>query len=279
MSALSPLESLYDAHHGRALRLPTTLASLYGDLFVRSQRGRPLVISNFVSTLDGLVSLAEPGHEAAGEISGFHAQDRMVMGLLRALADAVVVGAGTLRVEPDHIWSADYILPELKAEFAALRRSLRKREPPLNVIVSASGKLDLRARLFQSGDVPALIVTTRAGAAALHAQRTPPALQIASARGSGPLRASTVLDETLKRRTGKVILVEGGPQLLADFYAEHCIDEQFLTLAPQIAGRSQAHDRPSLVMGKTFAPHHPLWGELLSVKRGASHLFLRYRFA
>jgi hypothetical protein len=36
---------------------------------------------------------------------------------------------------------------------------------------------------------------------------------------------------------------------------------------------------PGLAMGQVFAPHHPLWGNLVSVKRGENHLFLRYTFA
>ena len=78
---------------------------------------------------------------------------------------------------------------------------------------------------------------------------------------------------------GKAVLVEGGPTLLAAFYAEGLLDEQFLTLSPQIAGRGVPEDRVSLVMGRTFAPQRPLWGTLADLRRGASHLFLRYSFA
>ena len=75
-----------------------------------------------------------------------------------------------------------------------------------------------------------------------------------------------------------MILVEGGPQLMGDFYAERVLDEQFLTLAPQVAGREDAKERPGLVAGKTLAPEFPIWGTLIGVKRAASHLFLRYKF-
>jgi riboflavin biosynthesis pyrimidine reductase len=172
------------------------------------------------------------------------------------------------------VWTAEHIFPDLRDAYTELRRTLRKREPPLNVIVSATGRLDLRAPVFQSGLAPALVVTTRAGAAALR----PAGVDIAAPRTGGRLSARAVLSEALKRRPGRIVLVEGGPQLLGDFYAERCLDQQFLTLAPQIAGRDREHDRPSLVMGKTFAPRRPLWGELLGVKRGAHHLFLRYQF-
>jgi hypothetical protein len=57
------------------------------------------------------------------------------------------------------------------------------------------------------------------------------------------------------------------------------LDELFLTLAPQVAGRDDTGERPGLVAGQRFAPEQPRWGELIGIKRGGSHLFLRYAFA
>jgi hypothetical protein len=51
-----------------------------------------------------------------------------------------------------------------------------------------------------------------------------------------------------------------------------------LTLAPQVAGRDGSVERPGFVAGKRFAPDHPRWATLVGVKRGDSHLFLRYAF-
>jgi riboflavin biosynthesis pyrimidine reductase len=76
-----------------------------------------------------------------------------------------------------------------------------------------------------------------------------------------------------------VVLVEGGPHLLAAFFADSSVDEQFLTLAPQVAGRDDSGRRPGMVAGRLFAPEHPLWAKLMSVKRGGDHLFVRYAFA
>jgi riboflavin biosynthesis pyrimidine reductase len=79
------------------------------------------------------------------------------------------------------------------------------------------------------------------------------------------------------RPTG-IVLVEGGPRLMGDFFAERCLDELFVTLAPQVAGRDAARERPGLVAGHIFAPEHPLWGTLVGVKRAGSHLIMRYAF-
>ena len=150
---------------------------------------------------------------------------------------------------------------------------------PLNVVVSGSGAIDLRLPVFASGRVPALIVTTTAGAKRLRRQNAPDSVEIrAIGRGATAIRASAILEEVGRVNSGKLILVERGPRLLADFYAQHLVDEQFLTLAPQIAGRDAGDGRFGMVMGKQFAPNDPLWGTLIDMRRGSRHLFLRYSF-
>jgi riboflavin biosynthesis pyrimidine reductase len=238
---------------------------------------RPHVIGDFVSTLDGVVSLNSPGHEAGGDISGFNQHDKMVMGLLRAVSDVVVVGAGTLRSVPGHLWTADYIYPPLADEYGRLRAGLNKPGPPLNVIVSASGELDPEFRVLRTGEAPVLVVTTERGAERMRPMA--PFVKIAAVAKEGPVGAEAVLSAASRVCESSLVLVEGGPHLMGDFLAERCLDELFLTLAPQIAGRSGSTERPGLVSGRSFAPDHPLWGELVAVRRGESHLFLRYSFS
>src|SRR6266545_2705206 len=92
------------------------------------------------------------------------------------------------------------------------------------------------------------------------------------------LTARAILDTVRAVRPCDLTLLEGGPQLIGDFFAEHLLDELYLTLAPQLAGRDDSVERPGLVAGKQFAPEHPVWGTLVGVKRGGNHLFLRYAF-
>lgn len=282
--ALTPLETLYDAARGEPLPLPPELAALYGPLHLptlpaAASAGRPWVISNFVSTLDGVVALAEPGYAGGGAISGYDKHDRAVMGLLRAISDAVVVGAGTLRSVPRSLWTAEHIYPPLAPAYAALRAALGKPEPPLNVIVTAHGALDLALPVFASGAVPALIVTTPRGAERIAAETLPPGVRVAAGGDVDRVSAPDVLAAIHNvRPASTTILVEGGPQLMADFFTAHLIDDLFLTLAPQVAGRAAASPRPSLVEGALFLPAQPLWSTLVSMRRGDSHLFLRYGF-
>ncbi len=80
-------------------------------------------------------------------------------------------------------------------------------------------------------------------------------------------------------RKSALVLIEAGPRLMSDFFAEQLLDELFLTLSPQVAGRDGTLERPGLVSGKRFAPDHPVWGTLVGLKRGDDHLLLRYAFA
>jgi riboflavin biosynthesis pyrimidine reductase len=276
---LSPLDTLFETRHGRALRLTPNLTRLYGNFRISPAHSRQHVFSNFVSTLDGVVSLQVRGHDGGGDISGFSIQDRMVMGLLRAIADVVIVGAGTLEADPKHAWTPDGICPDLTDDYRALRVALRKPAVPLNVVVSGSGRIDLRLPVFTSGRVQTLVVTTTAGAKHLAKQKTPAGLKIhAVPRCRATIPPRSILDAVGRLNAGKRILIEGGPRLLGEFYARRLIDEQFLTLAPQIAGREYGDGRLSLVMGQAFPPGGAPWGTLTDLRRGASHLFLRYTF-
>jgi riboflavin biosynthesis pyrimidine reductase len=278
MNALDPLEALYEVQQGADLPLPPTLAALYGRLSFPVYANQPYVIGNFVTTLDGVVSLNVPGQSGGGPISGFDQHDRMVMGLLRTVADAVIVGAGTLRAVPRHLWTAEYVYPALADEYQQLRATLEKPGPPLNVIVTASGAIDLALPVFQSDKVPVLVVTSEEGAQRIGTHALPQSVQVTAIQRAGVLSAQAILEAVGAVRQCDVILVEGGPQLMGDFFAEQHLDELFLTLAPQVAGRDDSSDRPGLVAGNRFAPEHPIWGTLVDVKRGGSHLFLRYAF-
>jgi riboflavin biosynthesis pyrimidine reductase len=278
-NGIAPLQTLFELERSSALPLPRRLLRLYGNLRMPLPRSGAHVFSNFVSSIDGVVSLQVKGHVGGGDISGFSVQDRMVMGLLRAVADVVIVGSGTLDADPRHMWTPEAICPELASAYGQLRKALSKKGPALNVIVSASGNIDLRRPVFASGLVPVLIVTTLSGAKRLRKQSQPGSVAIRSiGRAGAEIAPGAILDEVTRATPAARILVEGGPRLLGSFYEARLVHEQFLTLAPQIAGREFGDGRPSLVMGRTFAPRKPLWGTLVDARRGSNLLFLRYSF-
>ncbi|MEO8288384.1 MAG: dihydrofolate reductase family protein [Chloroflexota bacterium] len=280
---LDPLETLFDGSTGTELPLPEPLKSLYGALRFPLRRDKPYVLANLVTTLDGVVSLGVPGHTGGKDISGSSRQDVMLMGVLRSVSDALIVGAGTLRRSGGARMTAEEVYPPLASAYAELRAGVSKKSPLLNVIVTNSGELDPHMDLFRDGG-PVLVVTTGAGAMRARETGFPDAVRIVDASNDGGnggqngVSAASVVQAVEDFQPGSLLLVEGGPHLLAQFYAERRIDEQFLTLAPQIAGRDGSGKQLGLVEGKTFAPAQPLWGNLNVVKRGKDHLFLRYRF-
>ena len=282
------------ARSARGGSFPASLRDGYdGELDIPLHPDRPTVVANFVSTLDGVVAFDVDG-SSGGEVSGFFDPDRFVMGLLRAMADAVVVGAGTLRAVPRHLWTAQYIYPPLAAAYTALRVALGKPPAPLTVVVSGAGAVDTTLPVFQQVDGAALLLTTPGGAAALpgpggRALGPQARVQTISPLPDGSLAASVALDATLAAlaalsglaRSGgarqPLVLVEGGPRLLTRFVAERLLDEQFLTVAPQLVGRDDQFHRPGLIEGQRLAPGDPRWARLVSVRRAESFLFLRYR--
>jgi len=277
------IDTLFDTADARERSvLPEELRILYGgDLRFPAHDGRTYVVGNFVGTLDGVVSFKIPGKSGGGEISGFNVADRFVMGLLRASADAVMVGAGTLREVPsEHLWVAEQMYPEAREQYAQYRQGLPdKTGPPLNVIVSGSGGVDLQKRVFHAREVRALIVTSPRGAELL-ARNGVATLTSAEVRVvetvEGKIAPASIL-KLLRDEFGvKLLLHEGGPALFGDFVAHGCVDELFLTVAPQFAGRDGERQRPGVVAGVEFLPQTAPWLKLLSVKQSGNHLYLRY---
>lgn len=280
MNRPSPLQTLAAATVGEKVPLPPTLAAFHGPLRLEALTGRPLVIANFVETLDGVVALDKTPRGGSSAISGGSVEDRALMGLLRALADVVVVGAGTQRAVPRHRWTAARIYPPFADAYAELRQRLGKPPVPLNVVVSARGSIEPDRPIFRSGELPVLVVTTPEGAARLRpaVSAWPSTTRLVVASENDQLSAQDILDAIHACWPARVVLVEGGPRLLGDFLAERCLDELFLTLAPQVAGRDAISERHGLVAGRTLAPTESRWADLISIQRAASHLFLRYAF-
>ena len=194
------------------------------------------------------------------------------MGLLRAVADGVVIGAGNLRAAGDHIWTPECIYPELAGSYAELRSSLGKEIAPLQIVVSGSGNVDLSRAVF-TGPAPTLLVTTPDGAASLLAQRSRVRTAVIE-QGAGWISLARVL-EAANLGPGALVLVESGPTSTTRYLAEGAVDELFLTRSPLFVGRSSEPRTLGLVEGRCFRPG-TLGSRLLSVRRGGDYLFLRY---
>lgn len=268
---MEPLSLLFDEATGEPLPLPSELLEIYGSLRMASRPDRPHVYANFVASVDGIVAI-DPPRGTGGEISGGNAHDRAVMGLLRAAADAVVIGGGNLRAEGDHVWTGERICPGLAGPYARLRAAMGKPAAPLQVVVSGSGDLDLSRAVF-SGAAPSVVVTTAAGAARLRGQRSA-VRSVVPEPGVGWISLAALL-RAVELGPGALVLVESGPTSTTRFLAEGAVDELFLTRSPFFVGRSGERPTLALVEGQVFRPGR-LSGRLLSARRSGDFLFLRY---
>ncbi|MBI2323947.1 MAG: dihydrofolate reductase family protein [Chloroflexi bacterium] len=276
MASLPRLETLFDRSSGTPIPLPRELREAYGGDLIFPAGERPHVYANFVSTLDGLVSYGIPGLASARFISRGHGGDRIVMGLLRAVADVVVSGSGTLRAEGKVTWTPQQIFPAAADLYRQVRRARGLPERTRVAILTASGDVDLSAAVFTSPDVEPFIVTSAAGAERL------------AANGTGTVRVRAVGDlaptmrgaiDAIAAETGaRLVLSESGPGLFGRMLDERVVDELFLTLAPHLAGRSPARPGIGLVDPVAFEHERAPWADLIGAKRSEDFLLLRYSF-
>ncbi|GAA2561773.1 bifunctional diaminohydroxyphosphoribosylaminopyrimidine deaminase/5-amino-6-(5-phosphoribosylamino)uracil reductase [Mycolicibacterium diernhoferi] len=181
------------------------------------------VRANFISSLDGAAST----EGRSGALGG--PGDRAVFRLLRELADVVVVGAGTVRVET-------YSGAQLGVAQRQRRHGRGQGEVPPIAIVTRSGDLDHDLPVFTQTEVPPLLLTVHDTIADARARFAGLAeVYDCSAADSGSVDL-TVLLRTLADLDLTRVLTEGGPSLLGAFIAADLLDDLCLTIAPTVVG-------------------------------------------
>jgi riboflavin biosynthesis pyrimidine reductase len=266
---MEPLEVLFEVGGLPTTDLPDELAELYGGSIGFRE---PALYSNFVSTIDGVVAIPSVPRSNALIADGSDG-DRFVMGLLRAFADAVLIGAGTLASSPKGTWLPEKVFPPAKDAFAELRRRLGRRERPEIAVLTGHGSVAPEHPLFASG---AVVLTSDAGATRLEGV-LPEASTILT------LGEETVIDpqlavEALLERGHGTILCEAGPHTHGDLLASALVDELFLTVSPLLAGDRGHMSRYGLAEAADLMLPG-VRGQLLSVRRHEDHVFLRYDLA
>jgi riboflavin biosynthesis pyrimidine reductase len=245
--------------------LPDALAERYGG---RLGFAEPVLYVNFVETLDGIVAIPELEQSNALVADGSEA-DKFVMGLLRACADVVLIGSGTLLSSPTGTWRPDRVYPKAAAAFAELRAAWGLAERPAVAVVSSGASLDPGHPVLQD----AVVLTTERGAAQL--QDVLPDVVAVNDGDWVDLRGAL---EVLRARGHARVLSEAGPTMFGSLLADGLVDELFLTLSPVLAGRGGAGSRLRLVEGVELLPQARVGGRLASLRRSDDHVFLRYRF-
>jgi riboflavin biosynthesis pyrimidine reductase len=190
------------------------------------------------------------------------------MGLLRATADAVLVGCGTVNASPKGRWRPDTVFPGAAGAFGELRD-----RPARVVVATGRGGLNPEHPILREG---ALVVATELAADRL-AGRLPEETEIAVVPGDDAVDVAAAVS-LLRERGHRRILSEAGPRLFGSLVAADLVDELFLTVSPLLAGRAAGEERFGIVEGVSLLPERERRGSLRSARLHGGHLFLRYAF-
>ncbi len=234
-----------------------TVKEIYGELELptESKNGdpsKPFVYINMVSSLDGKASID-------GKSGGIGSSvDRETMRILRSKADAVMVGAGSLR-----------------AEKVSLTSEGRRSPEPLAVILSGSGKLPLEENLIGAEKDRTVVLLPESTSAEKRDYLSRYARILAS-KSSKPghkylAGAIRLLKQHFEVRR---LLVEGGPSLNHSLISNGLADELFLTLSPKLIGGYP--EEISTILQGSHLPQENVLTSILSIHLAEDELFLRY---
>jgi riboflavin biosynthesis pyrimidine reductase len=209
-----------------------TAADLAAALPGRAPDDRPFLLVNMIATADGRATIAGRTGPIANraDYELFHA--------LRTRADAVMVGAETVRVEG------------------------YGRMDPLAVLVTRTALVPPEVGLLKAPENRVLVLTPSPVATL-----PPCAAQVSYLRAPLPEGVRRMRSEHGVRS----VLCEGGPQLLGDLLHAGLVDELHLVIAAKLAG---GPDPITIVTGATLTPAVEL--RLLSLHESGGYLFLRY---
>jgi riboflavin biosynthesis pyrimidine reductase len=210
--------------------------SLYGPL--PSREGRPSVRLNMIASVDGATAVSG----VSGGLGG--AADRQLFSLLRSVADAVLVGAGTQRAE-----------------------SYGPAALPI-AVVSRSCNLDWRSPFFAEATLRPVVITVTDVPIVNRAAAEAVADVVIAGRDQVNLGVAL---GALAQRGVRSVLAEGGPSLNHQLAADGLVDELCLTLSPMLVGG----DAKRILSGE--GPGVPSRLGLCSLCEQDGFLFLRFR--
>lgn len=212
----------------------------------------PFVRVNFVASTDGAIT-------SSGRSEGLSSKpDHQVFGLLRELADVILVGAGTARAE----------------NYRGARKPGRNTgTPPPIAVVTASARLDPAGPLFTDTRVPPLVISSSAASTADLRRLADAGADVVALDGPrvSPSAALAVLAERGLHR----VLCEGGPYLFNDVVGADRVDELCLTVAPLLVGGSAGRATAGASVGAVARA--PIGMRLASALTEDDVLLLRYR--
>lgn len=209
---------------------------------------------NMVASIDGAATMGG----RVGTLTG--PADQRLLLLLRALADVLVVGAGTIRAE-------GYGPLTVEPDLLPLREQAGQSPAPRLVVPTRSLDLDFGSRAFTEAVEPPLVVTTSHAPA--ERRRAAEAVAEVVVLGDDAVDLAAMVGH-LAERGARRILCEGGPALLNGLFAADLVDELCLAIAPVVASghESRITAGPALPVPQLL--------HLAQVAERDEFLFLRY---
>ncbi|WP_051324075.1 dihydrofolate reductase family protein [Candidatus Solirubrobacter pratensis] len=211
---------------------------------------RPYLFMNFVESADGRATREGSSRELGSEA------DLEMLLALRTIADAVLVGPGTIRVEGYGRLVGN---PQRRERRIAAGQVA---DPPL-VLFSRSFDVPWEAAVFDASEQPVLIYTAVYG----EAPDVPAPVEVVTL---DPYSSAAALAD-LRRRGVRALLSEGGPTLFRGLLDQGLVDELFLTLSPELVGGEERRVIGGPPLGAPVA-----LGLQWTLQAG-DELFLRYR--
>ncbi len=224
MALPATLTLVYHVHEPAPREIP--LDAVYRDLQVSPPPGRPAVILNMVQTLDGITAIDGKAWTIGSEV------DHYLFLTLRAWADVVLSGAGTLRQND--------IIARTHPHLQVARVAAGRPANPAAAVLSRRAEFPddvLRKRFFSERDFTSMVITTELARGADRRRVTDAGAEVlvvpAGPNGDVDLPAAFGL---LADRGVERVLAEGGPVTNRRLLDAGLLDELFLTVSPRVAG-------------------------------------------
>jgi riboflavin-specific deaminase-like protein len=228
-------------------------------------RSRPRVLVNFASSIDGKIAPVPALREGAFMMSR-HREDPRRMRQIRAMADAILVGAGNLRADDPDL--------AIDAKERMRRREAREREPLRMVMTRAGDGIRPNQKMFDPQLGGASLVLHSARMPADARARLAPVATLVNL-GQDDVDVPRMLEWASREHGVRTLLCEGGGVLCAQLFASRAVDELFVTIVPRVLGGVMA---PTLAEGPGFSAGEIPDATLGSIDRVGDELFLRYDF-
>ena len=223
---------------------------------------RQLTTAILAMTADGKIADYQSSPARFGS-----ANDRYHLEKQISLVDGVIFGANTLRAYGTTMSVSD----------CKLLQSRKERSQPLQpvqIVVSASGKLDPTWRFFQQ-PIPKWLLTIPSGAQLWHNQKEFERILIVDRANKNNLTINWNATFAQLRELGlNKLAILGGGELIASLLAQNLIDELWLTICPVLFGGKTA---PTPVGGIGWLQSQAKQLQLLEVQQIEQELFLHYR--